>query len=365
MEYYAGSEVLVRDLAFELKHQGHEPLVYSPKLGAIAQEIKDQSVQITDQLSTLAVPPDVIHGHHHPQTLEALLHFSSTPAIFSCLAATYAIEEPFYFPRILRYVAIDERCRERTHSIPNIPKARVEVILNAVDLARFRSRGPLPSRPRRALVYSNHASRSTHLPAVRKACRQAGLELDVVGFGTGTAVANPESVLPGYDIVFAKASCALQAMAVGNAVVLCDFPGSGPMVTSDKLDGLRGMNFGAGVLVNPLRPEYIRAEIERYNPVDAAEVSRRIRAEAGLTDAVQRWIALYSDVVEEFRSSQQDPQREFRALSHYLARWNYGKRVEWEREQFRKLQAIPVAGSALGYIARRLLRKWGEMLNPP
>ena len=35
-----------------------------------------------------------------------------------------------------------------------------------------------------------------------------------------------------YDLVFAKARCALEAMAVGAAVVLCDTHGLGPMVTS-------------------------------------------------------------------------------------------------------------------------------------
>ncbi|HJX83180.1 MAG TPA: glycosyltransferase family 4 protein, partial [Candidatus Angelobacter sp.] len=298
LENYAGSEVVVRDLALELQRRGHEPLVYSPKLGAIAQELIGKGVQVTDQLSELRTAPDIIHGQHHPQTIEALLHFPSVPAIFACLAATYAVEEPFYFPRILRYIAVDERCRQRIENTPAVPPERIEVFLNTVDLERFRSRGPLPDRPRRALVYSNYADRYTHWPAVRKACRQAGLDVDVIGRKAGNATANPQSTLPDYDIVFAKAGCALQALAVGNAVVLCDFPGAGPMVTSANFDSLRKMNFGAGVLVNPLRSEHIRMEIGRYDPADAAEVSRRVRKEAGLADAVTRWLALYSSVLE-------------------------------------------------------------------
>lgn len=360
LEHYAGSEVVVRDLALELQRRGHEPLVYSPKLGAIAQELIVRGVQVTDQLSKLRSVPDIIHGHHHPQTLEALLHFPSVPAIFVCLAATYAVEEPFYFPRILRYVAVDERCRQRIAGAPAVPPDRIEVFLNSVDLERFRSRGPLPARVKRALVYSNYADRSTHWPAVRKACRRAGLDVDVVGRKAGNATTNPESILPDYDIVFAKSCCALQAMAVGNAVVLCDFPGAGPMVASANFDSLRRMNFGAGVLVNPLQPEYIRKEIERYDPADAAEVSRRVRKEAGLADAVTRWLALYSSVVEEFRSLTRDPDAELQALSSYMGRWDYGKRIEWEQERLQRIQAVPVIGRSLRYFARRLLQKWGE-----
>lgn len=132
------------------------------------------------------------------------------------------------------------------------------------------------------------------------------------------------------------------------------------MVTSANFDTLRKMNFGAGVLVNPAKPEHIGREIERYNPADASEVSRRIRKEAGLAEAVTRWLALYSSVVEEFRSSPRDFDGELRALASYMGRWDYGKRVEWEWEQLRRLQAIPAIGGSLRYFARRLVRKWGE-----
>ena len=66
-------------------------------------------------------------------------------------------------------------------------------------------------------------------------------------------------------------------MAVGNAVVLCDAAGSGPMVTTENFDALRCMNFGQGVLTNPLTAEYVEAEIRRYAPQDAAKVSEQIR----------------------------------------------------------------------------------------
>src|SRR5207253_87507 len=112
----------------------------------------------------------------------------------------------------------------------------------------FRQRTRLPGRPGRGLVFSNRASRHTHLPCVRAACRAVGVNLDVVGEESGNQVSDPESILPRYDIVFAKARCALEAMAVGNAVVLCDYTGAGPMVTSENFDALRVMNFGRGVL---------------------------------------------------------------------------------------------------------------------
>jgi hypothetical protein len=92
----------------------------------------------------------------------------------------------------LRYVAVDERCRKRVEKTAGIPLSRITVILNAVDLERFRAREPLPSKPKRALIFSNQTGQ---VPAIRSAARRMGLELQVLGLGAGNAVPNPESML--------------------------------------------------------------------------------------------------------------------------------------------------------------------------
>lgn len=351
---HTGTEVVVLDLARELKRQGHQPAVFSRKLGPISSELTNLGMEVTSDLTSLSMVPDVIHGQHHPQLVEALLQFPSIPAVCVCHDATSPLDEPFYFPRVLRYVPVDDRCRKRVSSAAGIPLSRIEVIWNAVDLERFRPRDALPSKPKRAVVFSN---KITQLPAVRSASNRMGLELDVLGLDAGTAVSNPESVLPRYDIVFAKARCALEAMAVGNAVVLCDFAGVGPMVTSENFDPLRRMNFGQGVLLNPLRSEYLCAEVDRYDSADAAEVSRRVRTEAGLVHATQRWVELYTDVLAEFRQINLDSSSELRALATYFRKWNFESRVDWEREQLQKLQVIPFVGNELFRIAKRMFHR--------
>src|SRR5205807_663685 len=119
-----------------------------------------------------------------------------------------------------------------------------------------------------------------------------------------------------------------EAMATGTAVVLCDFAGTGPMVSSENFDHLRAWNFGGGVLVNPLQPEYIRAEIARYAAADAARVCQRVRQEAGLEAAARRWTALYTEVVEEFRGWRPDREAELHAVAAYLRKWNFDKGSE-------------------------------------
>ncbi len=55
-----------------------------------------------------------------------------------------------------------------------------------------------------------------------EACRRTQLTLDVIGAESGSVSTRPQDVLGQYDMVFAKARCALEALAVGSAVVLCD-----------------------------------------------------------------------------------------------------------------------------------------------
>src|SRR5882724_11714172 len=256
-----GSELYVRDTATELLKRGHTPIAYSPILGEVARELEGVNIAVVDDLNNLAVAPDLIHGQHHMELMTALLHFPRLPAIQLIHSSSSWYEKPVRFPRILRYVAVDHACRDLLLQYA-IPEKRIRVLFNFVDLARFKSRRkPLPATPGRALLFSNYASEETHLPAVREACARASIRLDVVGA----------------------------------AVVLCDYEGSGPMVTPANFAGLRPLNFGRRALSEPLDAAVIVEEIRRYNPVEALRVSQLVRATAGHEPVVDKLISLYEE----------------------------------------------------------------------
>lgn len=295
----SGTEVYVRDLAIALLKRGMRPMAYSRELGVIAEELRAAQIPVIDRLSALTERPDLIHGHHNLPTAEALVHFRDVPAIFCCHDVRAYHDRPPRSPRIVRYTAVDLPCRDRLIFTCGIPEERVRVIYNFVDLERFRPRDPLPERPKRALVFSNYATERTHLPAVQKACAQLGLTLDVIGGGVGNSVDKPEEVLGAYDLVFAKGRCALEALAVGAAVILCDTRGVGPMVTTDALNRLRPLNFGHRAFTDPVTEDFLAQEIGRYDPQDAALVCCWIRANAGLDAAVEALTRLYGEVLAE------------------------------------------------------------------
>jgi len=291
-----GTETYVRDLALGLARAGHRPWVFSPRLGSIGAEIAAAGVPVSSDLDSFPEAPDIIHGHHNAPALAALLRFPEAPGIFVCHDRTSGYDVPPIFPRIARYVAVDWNCRERLVEA-GIPEERNSVIYNWVDLDRFRPRGPLPSRPRKALVFSNYLGDGPVLSALRKACKRRAIELHTLGSGVDKLTVAPEQVLPEYDIVFTKARSALEAMAVGSAVVLFGPTGLGPMVTAADLERLRPWNFGMRAITEPVSLKGIERELDRYDASDAARVSDWIRSRAGFDDGLARWLRLYRAVL--------------------------------------------------------------------
>ena len=332
LSHRSGTEMYVRDLALGLLRRGHAPVVYTPDRGSVAEEIRAATVPVVDDLRAVAVPPDVIHGHHAVETVTALLRFPGVPAVFVCHDRLAWHDAPPRFGRVRRYVAVDDNCRDRLMLEHGLPPEQVLVHLNWVDLDRFRPRPPLPARPRRALVFTSPGRTAPHIPVVRAACEAVGVGLDVVGPRAGRLCAWPEEVLGEYDLVFARARCALEAMAVGAAVVLCDAPGAGPLVTAGEFDRLRRFNFGRRTLARPLRPDVLAEEIARYDPADAAEVSRRVRATAGLESALDGWLSLYREVIAEGAPAACSWDEERQAAADFLGGLAYFKHLQQSAE---------------------------------
>ncbi len=356
-----GSELYVCELATNLLRRGHTPIVYSPQLGPTARELRKTTVPVVDNLDALSSTPDLIHGQHHVETMSALLRFPNTPAVFFCHGWLPWEETPPKHPRIQRYVAVDDTCVDRLVAESGIPEQQVSVILNSVDLGQFLPRPALPDKPTRALVFSNGAKDTTHLGAVREACLRRGLTLDVIGADAGNVSSRPQDVLGQYDIVFAKARCALEALAVGSAVVLCDTVGVGPMVTTSELDRLRRLNFGVRALRQQIDAGVLEKEIARYDSNDATQVSQRVRADAGRDAAIDQIIALYQEVIDEFAGgTKRDHDAEGRAEAVYLrdltSFFEAERAAILESRTFRwrkRMLNLPLAGSMLRSIASK------------
>ena len=315
----AGTELYVRDLSLALLARGFEPTVYSPLLGEVADEIRAAGVVVTDDLTTLTDEPDVLHCHHQHEAIAALSRFPGRPGLFVQHGVSAWLDETPVHPRLLRHVAVDEAVLERILAA-GVPAERTTVIPNGVDTARFLPRDPLPPRPRRALVFSNYAHEDNYLPALRAACARMGIEMDVVGATAGSPTTRPEELLRGYDLVFAKARAAMEAIAVGCAVVVTDAQGIAGLATYEDLPEWRRWNLGRMLLTTPHDVDAICAAIDRYDADDAARCRDYVRAHWSLDVMVDALVAEYETVFAAWDPADADDRAELTALAAPLSR---------------------------------------------
>ncbi|MEO7271457.1 MAG: glycosyltransferase family 4 protein [Vicinamibacterales bacterium] len=298
-----GSETYVRDVALALLRRGHRPSAFSLVHGGVAAELRRATVPVIDDITRLGAPPDVIHGHHHLETLIAALAFPEVPVVNFCHGWLPWEEMPLHHPSVRRYVAVDEACVDRLVREEGLAPERVELLLNFVDLARFTRRPPLPARPARALVLSNAARPAGYAAAIRAACDAAGVTLDIVGAAAGHPTDVPEELLLNYDLVFAKGRTALEALAAGCATILADAVGAGPLVTPDNYDRLRRRNFGIRELSHAHDRQWYGDQIAQYQAGRCAQVTDRIRVDADQEVAVARLLQIYATAMETPKGS--------------------------------------------------------------
>ncbi|QDT23424.1 glycosyltransferase [Gimesia chilikensis] len=316
----AGSELFLSDVAQGLLRRGHLPVAYSTTLGDLGEELQSKTIPVIDDLNALQEPPDVIHAQHHLEAMSAMLHFPETPVVYYCHGWLPWQERPVVFPNILTYVAVDDLCRERLLTTPGIASEQIRTLYNFVDLKRYQPRAPLPEQPQSALIFSNQASDQNYAGLIRAACRARGIErVDLIGQSSGNVQPRPEELLPQYDIVFAKARCALEAMAVGCAVVVTEHYGVGGLVTSQNMQQLRRLNFGVRTMqAAPLAEASLVDALSGYNAADASKVSEWIRQEADLEQYLDQLELLYHGAVQQRQGEIVSPDSKFRAAANYL-----------------------------------------------
>jgi hypothetical protein len=314
----SGTVTYTRDLALALLRHGWTPIVYSSQLGAAAAALRKATIPVVSDPAAMGAPPDVIHGHHVLETLVATARFPGVPAVFVCHDSLTWHSIPPHMPSIAAWVAVDRNCRDRAVLEHGVPADSVRVFTNAVDLERFRRRGPLPARPRRALVFSNQAVESAFVAPIRTACAEREIEVDVAGWASGHPLDRPEEVLSSYDLVFAKARCAIEAAASGAAVIGCDAQGMSGMITTERLEAMRLLNFGARTLRVPVTRETVLREIDRYDSADAALVTEAIRNSSGADLLAEQFIALYEEILDKPKRS--SAEGDLAAIAHSLNR---------------------------------------------
>jgi len=278
-----------------MSRRGHQITVYSPILGDIARELGEHGIPIVDDVRNTAMEPDLIHGHHHIPTLEALLWFPRAPAVFVCRDPLAWHDAPPRHPRVRRFVGIDTWCSERLRRESGA-SSRTSMIRHGFDLESLQVREPLPKRPKRGLIYSNQAWPGGWAQEILRACAALSLEAEIVGLANGNPTDRPELLLAKYDVVFAKGRSAFEAAAVGAFVIACDAVGLGPALTGQTVSECWEGNCGFKLLSAPVTETNVRQRLSDYDPSEARAVQEFVRFHGRMDLALEKWESVYHDV---------------------------------------------------------------------
>jgi hypothetical protein len=297
MDQRSGTEMFLWDLTRLLKRRGIECGLYTPIAGELARKLRAEGVPVWSSARDIAMEPDLLHCQHLHTAVVLTERFPRTPAVYMVHDARSPYDTTVLHPRIRKIVAVDDYCRERVCSETSLPEEDVRVIFNGVDLEKFRPRPPLPAKPRSALIFTSFAEHSRHVELAARVSADRGIPLTRIGGAAGQVVENPERHLAGHDLVFAKARCALEAIAMGCAVVLIGPEGVGEMVTPETFEFMRRRNFGRSLLTSPLSAEALHAQIDRYSPDATVRVRDAVRQQCGIDSMTSEFISLYEEVL--------------------------------------------------------------------
>jgi glycosyltransferase involved in cell wall biosynthesis len=299
---YTGTETYVKELAIELINRGHSVEIFTLFMGELAQELIEKGINVTSNFKELKLTPDIIHAHHNITTLKVLRVFKFTPVVYFIHDRMSIFDYPFQHKNILKYVAVDYNCKERYYIENDFKEDDIEVVFNWVNTDRFRLKELINPQPKRALVFSNYLNENNIYPEIREACVELGIELEIIGSSSGNRCLKPEEILQKYDLVFAKAKAAIEAMATGASVIVCDYRGLGGMVTSFNMEHFRNFNFGMKLMIDTPTKDHLITEIKKYNSSEIIKVSEYIIKKSDFLSVVTRLEIIYSELIIDFKN---------------------------------------------------------------
>lgn len=314
-----GTELLTAELARELRGRGHEAAVFTWSRGELAMRLEEAGVPVTDDPRRLPFEPEVIHGQHHLATMAALSAWPGVPGMFFCHGVQPFDEQPPRHPRLRLYLSMAAINNEWLATAAGTGPERVATLPNWFDPERFRTVRDGSASATTAVLFNNRMGPGPVFETVRAACARHGLELSGLGRGFGNPTESPETQLPSHAVVFATGRSALEALACGCAVIPLDpVVGLGSLVTPDDFDEHRDRNWCVYRHPHEVTQQAVEAQLARVASTPTAEVTRRVRSELTLGQAVTALESWYERVRDEPLEPAGPDQGEKRALVDYL-----------------------------------------------
>jgi len=110
--------------------------------GPLAEQIHNCGIAVVDNPAAISDRPDIIFGAGVNDVAILLARFPDVPAIQVAQVFGHWNNHPCELPQVVLHVAVDELNAEMLINEFGVPRERVRIVYNAVDVAR------LPARPK-------------------------------------------------------------------------------------------------------------------------------------------------------------------------------------------------------------------------
>lgn len=304
----SGSELYVSELAQSLSERGATVAIFTLMRGPLAAQLEaDTGIRVfgpSDLLGVQRFAPDIVHSHH--LTTFHLLGeiLPGVPRVHGILGVVPALEHPpITIAEASRVFVVSERVAERV--LARAPELEsVDIVRNWFDERQLVEVNPYTvpdDRPHRVLVVSDKTSPDRD---------RALATLEAEGFAMVTRVGGQHgqreitgAFLQQHDAVVTIGRTVLLAAAVGVPCIVADQEMSDGLITHDIVDLLARKNFTGRQLRRSITAEHLRSEIARSKDIDREALSRKIRAEYGLSARSRYFLSVYDDVLREPRAT--------------------------------------------------------------
>lgn len=258
-----GSETYLLTVGHQLQRLGHDVVLYAHEVGPFADHARERGVEVVSRAADLPRECDVVVSQDAVVAYELAERFPAALHVFRACSDVYDFELPPQLDGVVDFVvaASDRVARCVEGCAVTAPLLRLR---QPIDIARLVPSAPIRARPRRAVMLGNYAV--DHRRALfEEAWGRRGVEIARVGGVAGQSF-DVSAALAAADIVIAKGRAALDAMACGRAVYVCDAFGTDGWVTPDSYAALEADNFGGLATHRVATIETVGADLDDYHP---------------------------------------------------------------------------------------------------
>lgn len=275
-----GSESYLLTVAEQLERLGHAVTLYARELGAGADLARSRGFHVVNE-DRLPDDCDAALVQDAGVSLDLASRYPRARQVFVAHSESFDLQLPPQLEGLVTaVVALNDRVADRLRALA-VP-APILRLRQPIDTERFVPGGPLPERPRRALLLSNNPV-SDRLAMLESACAASGLELTRVGGDAGQD-RDPRNRLVDADIVIGYGRSILEAMACGRAAYVYDRNGSDGWVTAGSYAEIEAGGFAGRTGRTIADRDGLQADLARFDaamgPVNHDLVMAHHRANA-------------------------------------------------------------------------------------